>query len=145
MRTLKASSGAAAYGTTSAPSMASCSSGMGSLFRNAGPALQSSEKCINFAPHFGATRKSAPVGANQANEFVAFVDGDEKVFRGSSAAGVADPIDEKSGDVRFHSIQDRVGFDELGPGVEGKQGFGWPGRAGIQGDYFAVRRTVKEK
>src|SRR5580658_6022 len=94
MRSLNASNGAAAYGTTSAPSIVRTSSGMLVLATDSGAALQRVEERANFAPHFGAAGKPAPMGADQSDELVTFVYWNQIIFRGDRTAVVSDAVDE---------------------------------------------------
>ena len=47
---------------------------MCALATDSGAALQRGEESANFAPHFGPAGKPAPVGADQADELVTFID-----------------------------------------------------------------------
>src|SRR5271156_3559874 len=115
MRSLNASSGAAAYWTTSAPSIVRTSSGMLALATDSGAALQRSEKCADFAPHFGAAGKPAPMGADQSDELVTFIDGDQIIFRGDRTAVVPDAVDEQRAHVGRHRLQDGIGLFDVHP------------------------------
>ncbi len=86
-----------------------------------------------------------PVGANQADEFVALVDGQHVIFRSGKTTGMSNAIDQQSFDVGFHFKEDRVGIFDVFPGFERKQGFGGPGGAWIEGDHSRVGRTAKKE
>src|SRR5271163_4315801 len=100
MRSLKASNGAAAYWTTSAPSIVRTRSGMRALATDSGAALQRGEESADFAPHFGAAGKPAPVSADQADELVTFIYRDQIIVRGDGTAVVPDAVDEQRGAAR---------------------------------------------
>src|SRR5271156_1424660 len=118
MRSLNASSGAAAYWTTSAPSIVRTSSGMLALATDSGAALQRVEERANFAPHFGAAGKSAPMGADQSDELVTFIYGDQIIFRGDGTAIVPDAVDEQRGHVGLHPLQDGIDLFDIVPSLE---------------------------
>src|SRR5277367_200243 len=145
MRSLNASNGAAAYWTTSAPSIVSTKSGMRALAADSGAALQRGEKRADFAPHFGAAGKSAPVGADQSDQLVTFINRDQVIFRGDGAAVVADAVDEQRGHVGFHRFQDGVGLLDIHPSFQRQQRFGGPGGTGVERDHLRVRRAVEEE
>src|SRR6202050_1874467 len=119
MRSLNASNGAAAYWTTSAPSIVKTSSGMLALATDSGPALQRGEKRADFAPHFRAAGKSVPVGADQSHELVTFVYGDQIIFRGDRTSVVSDAVDEQRGHVGLYRFQDGIGLLDVAPSLQG--------------------------
>src|SRR5580658_3017285 len=118
MCSLNASNGAAAYCTTSAPSIVRTSSGMLALATDSGATLQRGEKRADFPPHFGAAGKPAPMGADQSDELVTFIYRDQIIFGGDGAAVVADAVDEQSGHVGLHRLQDVIGPFDIVPGLE---------------------------
>src|SRR5712672_1687940 len=91
--TLNTSSGAAAYLATSTLSMFSLRSGMRTL-PNARSFLECAEKPANFAPYIRPAREAMPISSNQADQFVAFIDGNKVVLRGNAPA-VAHSIDQQ--------------------------------------------------
>src|SRR5580658_7686403 len=117
MRSLNASNGAAAYGATSAPSIERTRSGMLALATDSGAALQRGKERADFAPHFGAAGKPAPIRADQSDELVTFIYGDEIIF-GDRTAVVANAVDEQRGHVRLHRFQDGISLFDIVPGLE---------------------------
>src|SRR3982074_2538413 len=87
---LNTSNGVAAYLATSTFSIARFRLGMRTV-PNTGSLLERGEKRAYFAPYFCAAREAVPIGANQTNQLVAFVDGNKVVLRGNALA-VANPI-----------------------------------------------------
>src|ERR1700733_5546675 len=95
MRTLNASNGAAANGTTSAFSIVSCNSGIGALGADAGSLSQRREKAIDLTPDLGTTGKSPPVCADKTNQLVAFVDWNKVVLGRMRLPAVPGPVHEQ--------------------------------------------------
>src|SRR5271155_990166 len=120
MRTLNARSGVAAYGTISAVSTASCRLGMRSLAHGYRAAFERGKESANLSPHFRASGKPMPVRSNQADQLVAFVDGNHVILRLGVAAGVAGAIDEEGGDVGLHIDERGIGLFNLSPGLKGQ-------------------------
>src|ERR1700728_195100 len=115
MRSLNASSGAAAYWTTSAPSIVRASSGMFALATAPGATLERGEERADFAPHFGAAGKPAPMHADQSDELVTLIDRYQIIFRGDTGSMVPDAVDEQRGYVRLHRFQDGIGLLNIHP------------------------------
>src|SRR5271155_608591 len=145
MRSLNASNGAAAYWTTSAPSIVRTRSGMLALATDSGATLQRGEERADFAPHFGAAGKPAPVGADQSDQLVTFIYRDQIIFRGDGTAVVPDAVDEQRGHVRLHRFQDGIGLLDIHPGFQREQRFRRDGGTGVKRDHFSVRRAVEEE
>src|ERR1700745_71560 len=91
-RTLNDSSGAAANWTTSALSIVSCRSGMGALFVEPRSLLEPGKKRGNLAPDFRAAGKPAPVGADQPNQLVALIDGNQVILGRGGTSDMSDSI-----------------------------------------------------
>src|ERR1700723_2342096 len=115
MRSLNASSGAAAYGTTSAPSIVRTSSGMLALATDPGAPLQRGEECADFAPQLGAAGKPAPVHADQSDELVTLIYRHQIIFRSDTASIVPDAVDQQRGYIRLHRFQDGIGLFNVHP------------------------------
>src|SRR5580693_3386506 len=145
MRTLNDSSGVAANCTTSAPSVVSRRSGMRALTAQSSALLQPGKKCANLPPHFRAAGKAAPVGADQSDQLVAFIDGDQIILGRRSLSNTPDTIDQQCAHVVLHPAQNWIRLHDVGPGVQGKQRFRGSRGAWIQGDYFFVQRTLEKK
>src|ERR1700733_7018524 len=145
MRSLNASSGAAAYGTTSAPSIVRTSSGMLALATDPGATLQRAEECADFAPHFGAAGKPAPVRADQSDQLVTLIDRHQIIFRSDTGSVVPDAIDEQRGYIRLHHFQDGIGLLNVHPRFQRQQRFGGPGGAGVERDHSSVWRALEEE
>src|SRR5438105_4755834 len=126
MRSLNASSGAAAYGTLSALSTWKLRSGMRLLLR-ARAFLQAEEELRNLRPDLGSSGKAAPVQANQADQLVTLVDGDAVEL-----AGRIDAVDQQGLNVRLQVLEDRILLFQLPPGFQRQQRFRDPGRTGIK-------------
>src|SRR5580658_5882527 len=129
----KASRGVAAYGTTSTLSTWKFRSGIRLLdFLNAGFRSQLGEELLDLLPHFRPAAKTFPVRANQPNELVAFVDGDDRVHCATSSARMADAIHQQRFDVRLHLVQRRIFARDFVPTLERQKRFGSSGRARIE-------------
>src|SRR5579859_4728375 len=133
-RSLNARRGAAANGTTSTPSTVTCRSGMRRSLINRRTLFQVGKKLIDVAPDFRAAGKSSPFGANQSNQFVAFVDGREKILPTLRPASHRDPVDQKRDHVRFHTAQYWIGPDDVVPGRQRQRGFNGSRGTRIQAD-----------
>src|ERR1700719_5346125 len=83
---LNSNVGTAAYCITSAPSTVSCRLGMCALTAESSSLLERSKESGDFAPNFGAAGESAPVRANQTDQLVALIDGNEVILSRSVAA-----------------------------------------------------------
>src|ERR1700683_657951 len=145
MRSLNASSGAAAYWTTSAPSIVRTSSGMLALATDPGATLERGEECADFAPHFGAAGKPAPVHADQSDELVTLIDRHQIIFRSDTGSVVPDAIDEQRGYIRLHHFQDGIGLLNVHPRFQRQQRFGGPGGTGVERDHSTVWRALEEE
>ena len=66
---------------------------------------QLGEEAAHLCPDFGAAGKAFPVGANQAYELVALVDGRNVILGVSHAMRMADAIDEQGFDVRLQLMR----------------------------------------
>src|SRR5271169_4168806 len=117
MRTLNDSSGAAEYWTTSAPSIVSCKSGMHALLTETSSLLEPGKKRSNFAPDFRATGKAAPVGADQPDQLVAFIDWNQVILGRGCASNMADAINEQGGHIVVHVAQNWIHLHDVSPGV----------------------------
>src|ERR1700733_2582317 len=118
MRSLNRSVGATVKRCGSAFSIWKLRSGIGFLFHNRGSLFQFVEKARNLLPDLGSTGKAAPVGANQSDQLVAFVDRQQIILWRSKSAGVPDAIDEQSFNVRFHFLYCWICFFNIFPGFE---------------------------
>src|SRR6476469_9168870 len=94
-----ASMGTAAKGTTVADSIWKLRSGTGTSTDRLGFRFQLCEATTDLRPDFSASRKTFPVGANQANEFVALIDGGNVVLSPSQAMRMSYAVDEQGLDV----------------------------------------------
>src|SRR6516225_9162806 len=74
IRSLNTSSGAAANGAASAFSTLKLNSGKGVSSHEPGLCLQVAEEPTDCFPYLCAAGKAAPIGADQADKLVAFVD-----------------------------------------------------------------------
>src|SRR5580700_2564307 len=117
-RSFRASNGAAAKGTASAPSTAKLKSGMANLRGPACPALQVRKEVPDLLPHLGSAGKSSPVPPNQTHQAIALVDWDEVVLRSGRPAKARDPIHEQRFDVRLHGGEGGILIDNLLPGFK---------------------------
>jgi hypothetical protein len=86
------------------------------------------EKTGDRFPHILATRKAAPLRANQANQPVAFVDGHDEIF-----VRLTQPVDEQSLNIIGHPLQRRVLVNNVLPRVNAKMSFGCTCWTGIKG------------
>jgi hypothetical protein len=59
-----------------------------------------------------------PVRANQTNQLVAFVDGNEIILGRVRASAMPNPVDKQGGDVRLHTAQYGIGFNDVRPRVQ---------------------------
>ena len=82
--------------------------------------------------------------ADQAHQFVAFVDRQQVILGCGVSTGIAETVDQQAFHIGFHFVQNRVARHNVVPGFEREQGFGRTGGAGIERDY-AVFRTAAEK
>src|ERR1700729_1644683 len=112
------------------------------LSDHCGAPLQSIVEAANPLPNLSSTGKSAPIGANQANQFVALVDRKHIIFRSGKSSCMSDAVDEESFDVRYQFLKDRIGIFDIPPSLEWQQGLGRAGGAGIEGNYPGVRRAL---
>src|ERR1700683_4951878 len=145
MRSLNASSGAAAYGTTSAPSIVRTSSGMLALATNPGATLQRAEECADFAPHFGTAGKPAPVHADHSDQLVTLIDRHKIIFRSHTGSIVPDAVRQQRGYIRLHRFQDGVGLLNVHPRFQRQQRFGGPGGTGVERDHSSMWRALEEE
>src|SRR5579862_7205874 len=116
MRSFKASSGDAEYCTGVAPSTANSRSGMRGLLPIGRVLAQIVEEAFDFAPHFIATGKTAPVAADQSREFVALVDRRDEIV--APAAGA---IHQQRLHVGQKAIQLRIVAGHVVPRVQVQQ------------------------
>src|SRR5258708_1947954 len=120
IRALHAHNGPAAYRTPSALSTVNRRSGMRALMSEAGSLLERRKERANLAPNFRATGESAPVRADQPDELIALIDGDEVILRGGRSPGMANAVNEQGRHIGFHLAQNWIGVNDVGPCVEGR-------------------------
>src|SRR5579875_1045347 len=147
-RSLKMSVGSAANGGASAPTTSKFRSGIrlssrafhlearrtilvGTVYSRAcrsGFRFDAREVVCDRLPCLLAAAQTAPGDANEADELVAGVNGDNVVL-----AAIAHAIDEQCLDIRLHFVQDGIGAGKLLPAFQVQQRFHCPCRAGIEG------------
>src|ERR1700686_1523578 len=96
MRSLNRSVGATVKRCGSAFSIWNLRSGISFLSPPCGSLFHCVEEACNLPPHFGSTRKAAPVRTDQSDQLVTFVDWQQVVFWSSKSTGMSHPIDEQS-------------------------------------------------
>src|SRR5579864_8657408 len=94
-------SGATANGTASAPSTRKLKSGMCPLCSRPSSLPESRKESCDLLPHLTSAGESAPVHADQADEFVALINRNQVVFAPRTFAGRADSIDQQRLHIRF--------------------------------------------
>src|SRR5579871_5847162 len=102
--------GAAAYCSARALSTWKSRSGMGTTLGARRTALQVGEERIDGLPDVAAAGEAAPLGADDADKAIAFVDRDDVAV----AAG-ADVIDDEGFDVGLHVAEELAAGSELLP------------------------------
>ena len=105
---------------------------------------QAGEEFAQLRPHFCSAGEAFPVHANQADQLVAFVDGEQVVLGGGVSAGIAQAVDQQAFHVGFHFVQNRIALDNVVPGFQRQQRFGRARRAGIERD-DAILQAVRKK
>src|SRR5579859_5811826 len=103
MRSLNASAGAAAKGTTAASSTWNLRSGISLLGHDHCFFAQLSEKTSNLLPYLCSAGKPAPMHPYQPHELVAFVHGCYKIFGLGGSARMSDAVHQQRLDVGFHT------------------------------------------
>src|SRR5579863_2144419 len=102
---LNANMGTAAKGTTLAESIWKERSGIHASADDFGFVAEFGKEAADFGPYFCAAGEAFPVGANEADELIAFVDGGDVVLGRAGAVGVADTIDEEGFDVGLQVME----------------------------------------
>ena len=104
------------------------------------------EEAADLGPHFGSSGEAFPVGANQADELVALVDGrDVSTSAFVMPVRMADAIDQQSLDVGLQAGEHGIVLGNLVPCLERQQGFDCAGRTGIERDRFCLSRLERKK
>src|SRR6202011_4525549 len=106
--------------------------------------FQLGKKIAPPPPYLCPARKPVPVDANQADEFVTFINWNDVMLR-ADAARRADAVHQKSLHRRFDLLEDRVCLNNVVPGIEREQRLGGTGRARIKSADFSLRSAVEEK
>src|SRR5271170_7786622 len=145
IRSLNASSGAAANATGPALSTEMRRSGIRTLVMSPASFLQPAKKLAKLAPNFRAARKPPPMRADQTHQLVAFIDGREVILRRARPARRANTVCQQGYDVRFHFAQHRICLRDVIPCVEWQQRFDRPRRTRIKSNHFSVRAAVKKE
>src|SRR5437667_8964644 len=114
MCSLKSMVGPAAKGRTWASTTLKSRSGIGAS-HVAGQSFQAHEEPLYLLPDLSAPAQTLPVGADEAHQPVAFVDGDQEVVPCAAHA-----VDQQCLDVRLHLLQDRVALRDVLPGLKRK-------------------------
>src|ERR1700674_992324 len=117
MRTLNDNRGAAENWTTSALSIVSCKSGMLDLLTETSSLLEAGKKRANLPPDFRAAGESAPVGADQTDELVAFIDWDQVILSGGCPSDVSNAINKQGRHIVLHVAQNWIHLHDVRPGV----------------------------
>src|ERR1700723_2883149 len=116
MRTVKASIGEAACGTTAAPSTAKVSSGIGGLAPELGVEL------VHAFPDRGAAAEATPVRADDADDAITDVDRGDVLVHGSAfLPRHARVVDEESLDIGAHALDGGALRAHPGP----RRAIGW--------------------
>src|ERR1700694_3468365 len=108
IRSWKASMGTAAKGTTLAESIWKVRSGIDASANQFGSGFQFCEEAGHLGPDFGSAGEAFPIGTDQADEFVALVDGRDVVLGVSQAMSMADAIHEQRFNVGLELMECRV-------------------------------------
>src|ERR1700758_3705 len=91
----KESVGAAAKGTTLAPSIWKLRLGIGFTANYIGLRPQLREESPYLRPDLASSREAFPVGTDQADKLVALVDGRDVVFGACEPMSMAHPVDQQ--------------------------------------------------
>src|SRR5580692_7632083 len=110
IRSFSAIRGAAAWGTASAASILKCSSGMRRLPNLNASSLEAGKEIVDFLPDFRATRKPRPVHADQPNQSLPLIHGDDVVLRRGAHA-----VNQKGLNIRFHGFERWMRSGDLRP------------------------------
>src|SRR5262245_63386804 len=104
--------------------------------------MEARKERLDVTPCLRAAVEASPASADDAGQLVADVDRDEEALE---AVAAAQSVDEDRLDVGLHLLQDRIGLDEVLPGLEREQRFGRARRARIEAHDPAERRVAKQE
>src|SRR5271156_4136876 len=115
---LKASVGVAANGTTLAPSIWKLRSGIRLSTNHVRLQSQVREKSPYLCPNLRSSRKSSPVGTDQSNELVAFINRRNVILGLRDSMGMAYPIDQQCFYIGQEAAQRSIALCNLIPSLE---------------------------